>query len=292
MYKRRKTWYNTGMNCLFGKQRKRIWELDALRGLAVILMVFDHLTFDLSQLSWYFTDVGDGSMAALERWSVAFQKSAVRFWGHYVFVTVFLLLVGISCTFSRSNSKRALQVLGCGFAVTIVTRYLVTLGMLDQTIIWGILQVIGFGILLYAVADAFNNRYVLLLAGAGFILAGILIDWVNVPMADEIPYGLTRWEEIVWFVKNNLAEVMWGLKWYGPDCFGILPCAGVVLVGGYIGKTFYAERRSLLPGLDGGWNRPLTFVGRHAIVVYLAHQPLALGLVLLLGLLCGLTPAL
>lgn len=286
------------MRPLYGKNKKRIWELDALRGLAVLLMLFDHLTFDLADISYYFSDwaKAGGFIRTLERWGTAFQNSALRAGGHYVFVVVFLLLVGISCTFSHSNVKRGLQVLGCGFAVTIVTRFLVIMGALDARIgpiVWGILQVIGFSILLYAAITAVTgNRYVLLGAGAAIILAGILIDWTNVSQAAALPKGLTRWQEICWFVRNDLAQVMWGLKWYGPDCFGILPCAGVVLVGGYVGKTFYRSRRSLLPRLDGAWNKPFRFVGRHAIAFYLAHQPIILAVVLLLGLMSGLTLAL
>ncbi len=283
------------MKPLLGKTRGRIWELDALRGIAVIAMLLDHFTFDLAELRYYFADwyAAGGFMRALEQFGTAFQNSALRFWGHYIFVAVFLLLVGISCTFSRSNVVRALQVLCCGLAVTVVTRFLVTIGFLDVPIVWGILQLIGFGILLYAaVAAVWDNRYFMLAAGAAFILAGILIRWYDVPAAQAIPDGLTRWEEIVWFLKNDAADVLWGLKYYGADHFGILPCAGVVLIGGYIGKTFYPERRSLLPKLDGGWNRPFRWVGRHAIVFYLAHQPITLGLVLLIGLASGLTLAL
>lgn len=282
------------MERLYGKNSKRIWELDTLRGIAVLAMLLDHLMFDFAEMRWYFADwyKAGAFLRQLEKWGVAFQNSALRFWGHYIFVSLFLLLVGISCTFSRSNGKRAAQVFGCGLAVTAVTRFMVTLGMLDEPIVWGILQVIGFSILLYmTVCAVWNNRYFVLAAGFALVLAGILIDWNNVPHAAAVPAGLTRWQEIVWFIKNDAADVMLGLKWYGPDCFGILPCSGMALIGGYIGKTWYPERRSLLPGLDGGWNKPFRCVGRHAIVFYLAHQPATFGLLMLLGLAGGLTLA-
>lgn len=280
------------MTRLYGKNSRRIWELDTLRGIAVLAMLLDHLMFDLAEMRYYFADWGNagGFLLQLERWGVAFQRSGVRFWGHYIFVSLFLLLVGISCTFSRSNGKRAFQVFCCGFAVTVVTRFMVTLGMLDEPIVWGILQVIGFSILLYmTVRNLWDNRYCMLAVGATLLLAGILIGWTDVPQADPIPAGLTSGQEIVWFIQNDLADVMWGLKWYGPDHFGILPCSGMVLVGGYLGKTLYAQRRSLLPALDGAWNKPFRYVGRHAIVFYLAHQPVTLGLVLLIGIAGGLT---
>ncbi len=282
------------MKPLIGKTRGRIWELDALRGFAVLAMVFDHLTFDLSQMRFYFSDwyKAGGFITRLEEFGTSFQNSGLRFWGHYVFVTVFLLLVGISCTFSRSNVKRALQVLGCGLAVTAVTRFLVTINFLDMSIVWGILQQIGFGILLYATVSAlWDNRYFMLGVGALIVLAGILIRWYDVPAAGRIPSDLSWWEQMVWFMKNDAASVLLGTRWYGPDHFGILPCAGVVLIGGYLGKTFYSGRRSLIPALDGGWNKPLRWVGRHAIIFYLAHQPVVMAAVLGIGLLGGLTLA-
>ncbi|NTV80854.1 MAG: DUF1624 domain-containing protein [Candidatus Aminicenantes bacterium] len=57
---------------------------------------------------------------------------------------------------------------------------------------------------------------------------------------------------------------------------------GIFLVGAALGKSVYASRRSLLP-----WRTPRTFVnfaGRHSLLIYIAHQPVIMGVLYLLGL--------
>ena len=69
-------------------QRKRIDLIDALRGLAVLLMVFHHLMFDLVEFlgapTWFFAN-------------------PVFNFLHYIFAGVFIFLSGVSSQFSRSN---------------------------------------------------------------------------------------------------------------------------------------------------------------------------------------------
>ena len=40
---------------LFGA-KKRVWEADFLRGVAILLMCFDHFMYDLSIIDGFFTD--------------------------------------------------------------------------------------------------------------------------------------------------------------------------------------------------------------------------------------------
>jgi uncharacterized membrane protein len=66
------------------------------------------------------------------------------------------------------------------------------------------------------------------------------------------------------------------------DYFPLIPWFGIFLVGAALGKSVYASRRSLLP-----WRMPRTFVnfaGRHSLVIYIAHQPLIMGVLYVLGL--------
>jgi uncharacterized membrane protein len=66
------------------------------------------------------------------------------------------------------------------------------------------------------------------------------------------------------------------------DYFPLIPWLGVFLVGAALGKSVYASRRSLLP-----WRMPRTFVnfaGRHSLLIYIAHQPVIMGVLYALGL--------
>ena len=64
------------------------------------------------------------------------------------------------------------------------------------------------------------------------------------------------------------------------DYFPLIPWLGVFLIGAALGKTVYASGRSLMP-------RPLprtfvNFAGRYSLWIYLAHQPVIMGVLYLL----------
>jgi uncharacterized membrane protein len=82
------------------------------------------------------------------------------------------------------------------------------------------------------------------------------------------------------------------LLWLGfvPSTFSsvdyvpLLPYFGLVLLGVFVGNTLYAggirqfkikDRSSASPV------RGLSFIGRHALVIYFLHEPIIVGLILL-----------
>lgn len=335
---------------LFGKKRRRIWELDFLRGLALVLMIFDHLCFDLSELPAYYSGEHFPPLSSLD-WGAkgiffiyyaasVIIESKFRLMLHYIFVTVFLLLTGISCTLSRSNLMRFFKLAAFATIITCATTFLDSVGDFGSQIIFGILHLMATSVLLYIIIDgavallnlAINkilekidqrkgdcaplpppecaespdtppvkmldgytpaNRtpappvrrkiklksdLVLLLAGAAIIIAGICIKWYN---AEYVSFYGAR------MTAGDLWRVAMGFIVTGSDHFGILPCAGVVLAGAYIGRQIYAAKRSLLPRLDGSWNRLYCFIGRHTAWIYVLHQPVLIGLIMLIGMLCG-----
>ncbi len=114
---------------------ERIWELDAFRGVAILLMMFYHLMFDLV----YYYGVG-------------FRP----FWAQWS-AYMFMLLCGAMCCLSRSNLKRAGLILGMSLVVTVVTYV-----MDSQTYVrFGILQFLGVSVLLYELVLRRCNNWVL-----------------------------------------------------------------------------------------------------------------------------------
>ena len=107
------------------------------------------------------------------------------------------------------------------------------------------------------------------------------MPWYDVPYISTIDYTLSE------FIPMML-KVMLGYASAGGDHFGIFPCCGVILLGSYIGKKFYAERKSLLPKLDGKWNIGLRWIGKRTAWIYLSHQPIIMLIVMLIGLVSGL----
>jgi uncharacterized membrane protein len=81
-----------------------------------------------------------------------------------------------------------------------------------------------------------------------------------------------------------------GMPWKGfssSDYFPLLPYLGWFLLGSVIGRTAYRKQETLLPTLNP--QKPvlrfLRFCGRHSLWIYLLHQPILSGGLMLLSLL-------
>ena len=269
-----------------------MWELDFLRGLAVIAMCFDHLMYNCSHPRDFFSNfkVGMNSFAdkiytlATAYWKSGYNDSpGFRFWAHYIFVFIFLFLVGTSCAFSRDNTKRGSQLAVVALVFTGATMILRHVGILEDGIIFGILDCIALSILCASAVDIATKKYKLL-----NIYLPLVLGTVIIAVGISKQFWTIEWDRA--FDSSHLIEYIMGTRAYGDDWFGLFPYVGAVLMGMYFGKAAYSARRSLIPVLDGKWNKPFRFVGRHALLFYLAHQVVITGIIMLLGICLGYKP--
>ncbi len=269
-----------------------MWELDFLRGLAVIAMCFDHFMCDLWLFdSWFsnFDEINNAFINKITEFAALYWQSGYarnggfRFWAHYIFVFLFLFLVGTSCAFSRDNVKRGSQLFIVAFAFTGVSLILRKMGILEDGIIFGILDCIALSILCAAAVDIATKKNKILNVYLPLVLGTAIISYGIYSKFWTMSYDRV-------FDSSHMIDYIMGFRAYGDDWFGLIPYVGAVLMGMYWGKAVYAGRRSLVPRLDGKWNKPFRFVGRHALLFYLAHQVLISGLVLLIGICLGYKP--
>lgn len=270
------------------KPKERVFELDLFRGIAVLAMIIDHFTILLLYSSGYdgwapyifsnYNTVHSAFLDTILKWITIFQDSQFRLTFHYIFVTIFLLISGISCSFSHSNLKRSIKIIIAGLIITVATTILSLASGEDLYIIFGILSTLGVSILLYHLCmKIFPNRWFILILGIGLIGWGFLIEWWNAPRLNTI-------QDLNF---SHLIKVILGYEVYGQDHFGILPCTGVLFVGAFIGQTFYFKRKSLIPKLNGKWTKPFCYIGRHALWIYLLHQVVAVIIIVVLYILVG-----
>lgn len=112
-----------------GQESNRIWEIDFLRGIAIILMSLFHLLYDLSEFYNYDINYTSGPV------DIIGLTSAI----------MFIILTAISSSLSSNNLKRAAKILFFAYCITAITYFYD-----PQTFInFGILHLIGFSILLY-----------------------------------------------------------------------------------------------------------------------------------------------
>ena len=229
--------------------KKRIWELDALRGLAIIGMVAVHLIYDLIELfrvweprnPWLFYLAQD--------------------WGG----VIFLLLSGICVTLGSGPVKRGLLVFGCGLLISGVTLGMYLLAFADRGIIiyFGVLHCLGTCMILWPVFRKCPHWLLAILGGTTAAAGLYLINRVRI--------------EAWWLVPL-------GIPCYGfssPDYFPLLPNLGYFLLGAVLGRTVYRKKESLLPGVNayGPVLGFLCWCGRKSLWIYLLHQPILVGII-------------
>ena len=248
-------------------------ELDLLRTLAVIAMIIYHTAFDLAEFYGWDLDIFEGGWKLLGRGTA----------------TLFLILVGVGFAISWNRHHDQLSAKGDRRIATATWKYpakylkrglgLIALGMVISVVTYvvdpetyvrfGILHLIGTGILVLPFFVRLREWNFLI--GCTVIFLGeILLNGGPAAKSDSpllLPLGIT---------PPFFSSV---------DYFPIFPWFGVMLFGYAIGYFIYVRNpvwHPLFPNYESRF--PILWLGRHALVIYLFHQPI---LIILLSLLLG-----
>ena len=232
-------------------QKQRIWELDALRGLCILCVIAVHFLFDLQ----YFISLN----LTLPSWFQFIQQ-----YGGVIFV----LLSGCCATLGSRSFRRGLLVFGACMLISLVTAGMYWLGLADRTVIvwFGVLHLLGICMMLYPLFRKLPSAPLAALALC-ILLIGYAITGLRVSVPFLFPFGLVT------------------EHFFSSDYFPLFPQLGWFLLGVVLGRTVYAEKRTLLPG--GAQNffllRFFCWCGRQSLFIYLLHQPILYGLLELIA---------
>ena len=267
------------------KERKpRVWEIDFLRGFCVCLMVLDHLTMLVAGFfapMWYGYDMAlwDGFSRFCDLW---FYNSLARKIIHPIVLFIFFAISGISCSFSRSNLKRGGLLAAVALLYTLATYGVQTLIFEDTEVLhagsvfvsFGVLHFLAFCILLYAIillatSKLRHQKWIVAgISGAIIIVVLCLYFFYTPPANTPKIFGIVFPPKDI---HGNLTEFYSQGDISPGDLFSIIPYSAFFFAGTLLAPLLYPTRRSLLPRLDGKWNKPITFVGRYALYFYLGH---------------------
>lgn len=243
-------------------RRPRYWEIDTLRGVAIVMMVIFHLMWDFVN----YRILPDVVLYA-------------GFWKYFqrTCANLFLILVGVSLavvTMQRMGENRkglppfrpyllrGLKVFGCGMLVT-----LIVWGSNVGYVHFGVLHLIGFASI--AAYPFLREKGINLMLWAVLFVGGYFL--------------LTPRFEFPWLLWLGLVPY----NYYPVDYFPVIPYFGVVLLGIFLGNSLYgpAGRNFVIPNI-GHWLplRGLQFLGRHSLIIYLVHQIALFAILVALGL--------
>ena len=232
--------------------KERLHTVDTLRGLAVILMIAYHLTWDLVHLHgmpwfWFVGDTG---------WVI--QRS-IRW--------VFILISGACFCLGNRPVKRGILVLGCGALVTLVTMVVLP----EQPIHYGILTFLGLGTLISIPLDKWLKK---IHPAVGLTLCILAFGFTSeLEMGRIAFFGMPLVQLPRWLYGDGITALL-GFPYpsfYSSDYVPVIPWLFAFWTG-YFGYRllFRFGWQAILTKLCC---RPLEWIGRHSLVIYLAHQP-------------------
>ncbi|UGV40997.1 DUF1624 domain-containing protein [Methanococcoides orientis] len=232
---------------------ERFWEIDLLRGIAIIMMVGFHLLYDINHMGAYDINLASGAGFIFGRLSAI----------------LFIIIVGISLSLSNSRkkrihdpenglmkyTKRGVKIFLWGMIITAGSYIFLR----DGVIVFGILHFIGVAIILaypflrYKVAN--------LMLAIPVIVIG---SWMQ-----TFAIGST-W--LFWL----------GLRsdgFHSYDYFPLFPWFGILLLGIFLGNSLYPDYNrtspiSRMPNISDLLPvKTLCYMGERSLMIYLFHQP-------------------
>jgi uncharacterized membrane protein len=236
-------------------QKTRYALLDELRGFLVLCMIFYH-----GFLSVY-------DVLGLEAANFLFEFFTPV---EPFFASAFIMLSGMMCGFSRSNLLRGIKCFGVAVAITIVTM-LGSEFLGDIAIRFGILHLLGFSMILCGALNFIfkrTNKWVGIIIALllFFVFYGVPTDYTDI-------VGIRNIIPQEWYFMENLYP--FGITtpdFYSADYFPILPWTFLFIAGYFLYKFNIPQKFSRV--FEPKRIKPLGFLGRHALLIYVVHQPI------------------
>ena len=241
--------------------KKRYTIPDALRGLSLISMILYHTVWDLVNI-----------YGVRIPW---FRTNAAFIWQQSICWT-FIILSGFCWHFGSRKFKRGLIVLAGAAVISVVTIVFLP----SCAIRYGVLGLIAAGMLLLIPLDKLFQKIQPIIGAA--VSFSLFLVTKNIPSGfigsrnnclAVMPFELYRNEFTAWLGFPHA-------DFFSCDYFPIIPWLFLYITGYFL--YFIFRRYDLLKYLSMFSVRPLEFMGRHSLIIYMVHQPVIYGALFLI----------
>ena len=220
----------------------RLHSLDIFRGVAIFLMIIFHFSYDLNYFGY-----------------ISINLNREPFWlvFRFLIVSMFLFSVGMSLKLTHYEKihwdkvkKRSVILLGTSLLISLVSYF-----QFPQTWVY-------FGILHFI--------FVASLLGLAFLSRPSLAWIVGVIILLLSAFGYLKFHELFIYLKPLLH-----LPKNTQDFVPLFPWFAVVLLG--ISFVHFGFEKKIILYPKYKITKILSFLGRHALIVYLVHSPVLFG---------------
>lgn len=246
-------------------ESKRYSLFDTIRGITIISMIAYHACWDLV----YF---GLGIKPKF------LQSIGPYIWQQSICYT-FILLSGFCLCFGKHHLKRGLMSLGGGIIISLVT----SIAVPEARDIFGVLWLIGSSILIVALIDKVlpKSKWCDALGLLLSIILFISFRNINKGYLGFESMNLLKLPEKLY---NGWVMTFLGFQdptFYSSDYFSLIPWIFLFTTGYFLNKmlqyTHFFDSPVLRKEIA-----PLSFMGRHSLIIYMLHQVILYGITYLI----------
>ncbi len=241
----------------------RICLLDFIRGFTLINMIIYHTLWDMVyifkvDIPWFY-----------DRSAYIYQQAIC--W-------TFIFLSGFCFNLGRNHIRRGLTVLAGGIIVSLVT----IIFMPDDKILFSVLTFMGLAMLICTPLEKYLKKINVLL---GFVASALLFFTVR-----NVTRGSLGFEGLV---LADLPDSLYHGGFFGSligfhdqrissaDYFPLFPWLFLFLSGYFLGGMLIEKMRKSSCVMNFNF-MPINFLGRHSLIIYMIHQPVVYGILLLI----------
>lgn len=242
-------------------KRIRLNVLDHIRGITVLAMVAYHTLWDLVYIHGF---------------SIPWFRSTLAYIWQQSICWTFILLSGFCWSFGRKKWKRGLLVLISSILVSLVT----LVAMPESPILFGVLTFLGSAMLLMIPLEKGLGK---VSPGIGLVFALGLFFLTRNVNAGQLGFEGLQLCALPESWYRNLFTAYLGFpseSFFSSDYFSLLPWLFLYISGYYLYRIF--KQRNILSCLQGKPCKPLQWLGKNALPIYLLHQPVIYGVLWLL----------
>lgn len=234
----------------------RIWLLDEIRGIDVILMCIYHLLYDL-------VEIFGANLPIYHTWGMRLFQGCI--------VGVFVILSGIACRFSKNNTRRGAICFALGMVMTLVT----WLVMPSQLIVFGVLHMLGICMVLFGLLRPLLDKIPPLV---GAIVSACLFALTYYTQIGQLgiggfsvalPKAFYETPFLFWLGFPNIGFA-------SADYFPLLPWLFLFICGSFLGV--YVKAMKMPRFFYACHSKALALIGRNTLIIYLVHQPIIYGI--------------
>lgn len=231
---------------------KRYSLLDNIRGICLINMILYHAIWDIVyiygvKMPWY-------------------ESAGAHIWQQCICWT-FILLSGFCWPFSRNNLKRGLLVFACSAIISLVT----LIFMPDSKILFGVLSLIGTAMLLMIPLDKLYRK---VNSFIGMFICFVLFLFTRNINDGSLGFFGRKLIDLPEVLYSNMFTAYLGFPYNdfsSSDYFPILPWIFLYQTGYFLHQIFVKQNwMEKIPDISF---KPLAWLGKHSLYVYMAHQP-------------------